>query len=141
MDEALAVRRHQRRAHLCSDPRQLLGRQGTPRQTGGERLALEKLGDRVGDAVLTSKVEDRQDVRVRERCDRPRLSLEARERVGIRCDSLGKHLDRDIAPELRIARAIDLSHSAHTEERKNLVGAEAGAGGECHWMAAPGILV
>ena len=50
-----------------------------------ERLAGEQLHDRVGNAaVIRPEIEDRENVRVRERGDRFRLPLEAREHVRIR---------------------------------------------------------
>ncbi len=57
-----------------------------------QRLAFQKLHDGVGDAVLVAEVVDREDVRMRERRDRLRLSLEPRERLGIRRDARGSTL-------------------------------------------------
>ena len=45
--------------------------------------------------------------------------------VGLRQD-----LDRDFPPQPRVARAVDLPHSADAEQRSNLVRAEAGSGRE-----------
>ena len=101
-----------------------------------QRLAFEKLHDGVGDPVLVSEVEDREDVLVRQRRDRLRLPLETGERVGIRGDGLGKNLDRDVPIELRVPRPVHLTHPARAEGRKDLVGAQAGAGRECHRNAA-----
>jgi hypothetical protein len=39
-----------------------------PFELGAERLALQKLGDSVGDATVHPEIEDREDVRVGERC-------------------------------------------------------------------------
>ena len=68
--------------------------------------------------------------------DRLRLALEPRERVGIGRDGLRQHLDRDVAIQLPVARAVDLPHSARAQRREDLVGAEAGAGGERHGFRA-----
>ena len=67
---------------------------------------------------------------MRERRDRLRLALEAGQRVGIGGDGLREDLDRDVAVELRVPRAVDLSHPARAQRREDLVGAEAGAGDE-----------
>ena len=79
---------------------------------------------------MRAEVEDREDVRVRERGDGLGLALEARERVGVRGQLRGKDLDRDVAVELRVARAVDLAHAPGAERREDLVGAEACSGGK-----------
>jgi hypothetical protein len=45
---------------------------------------------------------------------------------------IGQHLQRDIASEPRVARAVYLAHSTHTEGGEDLVCAEVSAGGEGH---------
>ena len=67
---------------------------------------------------------------MRQRRDRFRLALEAGQRVGIGSHGLREDLDRDVAVELRVPRAIDLAHPPRAERREDLVGAEAGAGDE-----------
>ena len=58
-----------------------------------------------------------------------RFALEPREPIGVGGERLGQDLDRDVAIQLRVARAIDLAHAAGAEGRQDLVRAEAGAGG------------
>ena len=53
------------------------------------------------------------------------------ERVGV-VEVLRQHLDRDVALEPRVARAVDLAHAARAERRQDLVRAEALAGSEGH---------
>ena len=55
----------------------------------------------------------------------PRLLLEAAQALGIGREDGGQHLDRDVAPEPRVARAVDLAHPARAERDEDLVGAEA----------------
>ena len=43
-----------------------------------------------------------------------------------------QHLDGDVAPEPRVARAVDLAHPARPERRRDLVRPEAGPGREGH---------
>ena len=43
-----------------------------------------------------------------------------------------QHLDRDVAPEPRVAGAIDLAHPARAERRQDLVGTEFRPGRERH---------
>jgi len=52
------------------------------------------------------------------------LTLEAREAVGIGCELVGEHLDRNVAIELRITRPIHLAHAARTERFDDFEGAE-----------------
>ena len=59
-----------------------------------------------------------------------RFALEAGEPIGIGREHVRQDLDRDIAPELRIARAIDLAHAAGPDQGGDFIRAEAGAGRE-----------
>ena len=52
---------------------------------------------------------------------------------GIVRDRAGQSLERDLAMQAKIPGAVDLTHAAGAERRDDLVGAEAGAGGEGHW--------
>ena len=61
-----------------------------------------------------------------------RFPLEAREPVGVVREGLGQDLDRDVAVQLRIARAIDLPHAPFADQRGDLVDAEACTGSESH---------
>ena len=72
----------------------------------------------------------RADVRMIQRGQRLRFALEAREPLGIGDEQLGQDLDRDVAIELRVARAIHLAHAAGAERGEDLVGAEARAEGK-----------
>ena len=57
------------------------------------------------------------------------FALKPREPLGVGGERLGQDLDRDVAIQLRVARAIDLAHAAGAERGQDLVRAEAGAGG------------
>jgi hypothetical protein len=69
----------------------------------------------------------RQDVEVLQRPQRARLQLEAADQILVEAR---KHLDRHVAPEARIVRAVDLRHAAPSERRADLVRSELGAGVE-----------
>jgi hypothetical protein len=75
---------------------------------------------------------DVRDVRVVERRQHLRLSVESVEPLGIRREQLRQHLDRDVAIQPRIARAIDLAHAAGAEGGNDLVRTEAAAGTQRH---------
>jgi hypothetical protein len=57
--------------------------------------------------------------------NRLRLALESGNTLMVRDERVGQDLDRDSAPELRIASAIHLAHAAFTEQHEDFVGAEA----------------
>ena len=50
------------------------------------------------------------------------------------CDatSARQHLERHVAPEPGVARAVHLAHSARAQRGYDLVGAEARPGSQCH---------
>src|SRR6516225_21742 len=58
---------------------------------------------------------NRRDIRMIERRQYLRLALETRHAVGIRGESVGQQFDRDLAPELRVGGAPDLTHAALAE--------------------------
>ena len=72
----------------------------------------------------------RGDVRMIQRRERLRFALEARQAIGIVRERIGQNLDRDLATERRVRRAIDLAHPAFADRRDDFVDAEAGAGSE-----------
>ena len=53
-----------------------------------------------------------------------RFSSEPRQTLGIEREGVGKHLQRDVAAEIRIAGAVDLAHAACTEQGQHLVRAK-----------------
>ncbi len=115
VDDPLLVRRRETLRDLQRVVQGLLLRNGTRIELPAQRLAFQQLHDGVGDAVLVAEVENRQDVRMRERRDGLRFALETRERVGVRGDGLGKDLDRDIPVELPVPRPVNLAHPARAE--------------------------
>ena len=50
----------------------------------------------------------------------------------MRCDCARQDLDRDGAIQARVARLVDLAHSAGADWREDLVRAEASSGGQRH---------
>ena len=61
-----------------------------------------------------------------------RLAREPCAALGVRRERGGQDLDRDVALQLRIARAIDFAHSACAKGREDFIWSEAGAGREGH---------
>ena len=97
-----------------------------------ERLALEELADGEPEAALVADVEEREDVGMREGGDGLRLGREARERLGVAGQLLGQDLDRDLAVQPRVPRAVDLAHAAGAERGDDLVRAEPGSCRKTH---------
>ena len=73
------------------------------------------------------------DVRMVQRRQRLGFALEARQPLGVVGEGLGQDLDRDVATQLGVGRAIDLAHAAGAEGGDNFIRAEAGAGCEGQW--------
>ena len=61
-----------------------------------------------------------------------RFSPEPREPIRIERKGVGQDFQRDVAIELRIARAIHLAHAAGAERGQNFIGTEVRAGSERH---------
>ena len=67
-------------------------------------------------------------MRVIERRQDLRLALETRDPIGLQREELRKDLQRDVAIEVRVTRAIDLAHPARAQRHGDLVDTEADAG-------------
>ena len=140
VDDALLVGGGEAPGNLDRVVDRLLRREGPRLEFLAQRFAFQKLHDGIGDAVLRPEVEDREDVRMRERRDRLRLALEPGQRLGIGRDGERQDLDRHVPVELLIPSPVHLSHAARADRRKDFVGAEARTGRECHGMAVPSTL-
>src|SRR5688572_28968936 len=71
-------------------------------------------------------------MRVIERGHAARLALETRPRGRVGRQVPGEDLDRDLAAQPRVLRAIDLTHATGAERRGDFVGSEAGSGCQRH---------
>ncbi len=67
---------------------------------------------------------DLRDVGMVERGEQARFTFESSQTFTVGDERLRKDLDRDLAAESRIAGAIDLAHSARTQQRFDLVHAQ-----------------
>ena len=64
-----------------------------------------------------------------------RLALEAGAPLAIQRVNLRQQLDGDVSAELRIAGAVDLTHTARTEQLDDLIGADPRAHRRLHGTA------
>jgi len=104
---ALGTRSRFLRNYEITDTRQ---RSALPRI--GEGRAFEELGDDERSAVVHADVVHGDDVGMVERRRRARLLLEVAPALGVGAEPFGEHLHGDLALELRIARAVDVTHRA-----------------------------
>jgi hypothetical protein len=63
-----------------------------------------------------------------------RLTLEARQSIGVVGEEIGQDFQRDVAIEPHIARAIHVAHAARANQGRCLVGAESGARRKRHLL-------
>jgi len=132
VDDPLVVRRRQRLGDLGPVLHGLADRQAPVIQALAERLPLQQLADDVGGALVVADVVDGEDARVAEAAGRARLVGETAEPVGVGVEVGRQDLQGDVASQAIVAHAVDLAHTAGAERTDDLVGTDAGAGGERH---------
>jgi hypothetical protein len=109
VNDAPLVRRHQGVDQRDRQFEHARRREPAGRDVVRERPPLDQLHGQEAHAVRVLDRVERDDVRVVERGDRPRLALEAGEAVGAGREVGGQHLDRDLAAQAGVARAVDLA--------------------------------
>src|SRR5207245_9845205 len=77
-----------------------------PVEAIGQGYALDQLHDDEGDSVVVAVIEDLEDVRMPEACDRPCLLLKALAVRRIVGEELVPHLDCDVAIVRRMVRTM-----------------------------------
>ena len=122
MDDAVPVRDSERFRDLSRQLERVLDGH---RAAG--RDAVEILHHQEVDAVLATEVMERTDVRMIQRRDRTRFTLEA-----LACERIAGHfrrqdLDRDRAIEPGVARFVDFPHPAGSDARPEQIRADTGA--------------
>ena len=124
------VRRFQRLGNLVRNRPGLVQPQRAAPQTLGEILPVDQLHDERAAGEGRLQPVNPGDVGVIERCEHLCLALEPGQPIGIAREVIGQDLDRDLAVEPHVARAVDLAHAAGAERSEDLVRAEASVGGE-----------
>ena len=113
VDEAPRVGRGERPGDGRADARDLARRQrAAPAQDGREVLAVDQLHDDVRAARVLAVVVDGDDVRVAERRRRLGLLPEARRELRVAQVLGAQELERDVATEPGVVRAVDRRHPA-----------------------------
>ena len=116
---------------ICRRDRQrLVDRNRPARDALRQVLALDQLHHQRAHATALLEAVNVRDVRMVERGERLRFAREPRQPIRIAGERIGQDLQRDVAIELRVARAIDLAHAPGADDGEDLVRAEACAGSE-----------
>jgi hypothetical protein len=132
MDDAVRVRAFKGVAHLPRDRKNFVRRQGTAPETLGEVFALDEFhGERDTSGLLFEPI-DLSDVRMIQRGQRSRLSLESCEAFGILREFFGKQLQRDVTVKPGIASAVHLAHPAGANQTGDTIGSQCVARRELH---------
>ena len=114
--------RRQTVGDLRGHPEGLIEPERPPLEPCGKRLAVEQFHDEVVGVAFAADVVQGADVRMIERRDRARLALEPVAHLGVVGEMRREDLHRDVAPEPRVLRPVDLAHAAGTERADDLVG-------------------
>ena len=130
--DAVPVRLIESVGDLNRKPQRLLNGQGPAREQLGERLALQVFHDEKVDSVLAADVIERADVGVIQTGDSPGLPLEPQLPLRVLRPVARQYLEGNAAPQARVGRAINLSHSARPEGLGDLVRTQPRSGNERH---------
>jgi hypothetical protein len=104
----------------------------TLRQPLAKRDAFEQLGHDVRGVPVAPHVVQREDVGMRQGSDGASFALEPRQRLRVAGQIGREELDRDVAPETRVACAKYLAHAPTAERRDEFVRAEPDSGTGLH---------
>jgi len=144
MDDALCMRGFHGRDNLARYRQCLFQRQRALRESIRQRGSVDQLHDQSRARRLPRarrrlfEAINGGDVRVIERRENLRLAAEAGDAVRRECEGGRKNLQRNVATELRVARLIDLAHSAGADGARYFVRTDASAGRERHGRESVG---
>ena len=124
MDNPLAVGLFERLCDLQSERKALSKGKRPLFEAFGERRAVDELHDERLDAAALFEAEDRGDVGMVELGEELGFALEPRQALLVRGEFGRQDLDRDLAVEPGVGRAVDLPHPALAQLGGDLVGAE-----------------
>jgi hypothetical protein len=119
--DAVLVGFLERLGNLAGNRQRVLERDPPAGQPLLQRFALDQLQHQERLTVGLLQPVDRGDVRVVERGEELGLAPEPGETLRIARHLGGKHLEGDVAAELRVLRAVDLAHPPRAERGHDLV--------------------
>ena len=132
MDDALRMRGREAFGDLLEDREGFADVKTSARQPLFERLAFDELHDQKEPSIRFLEAVERRDIRMIERRDDLSLALETFPPLRVSRESFGQDFDGDLTLQLAVASAIDLTHTAHSDGRKDLVVPQATAYFEHH---------
>ena len=132
MDDPLLVRRFECVGDLPRDGQGFVEWDWPARDALRQILALDQFHDERTDTARFFEAMDVRDVRVIQRRQRLRFARKPGQAIGIAGKGVRKDLQRDVAIQFRVARAIDFAHATRADRRGDFIDAETGAGGKCH---------
>ena len=115
MDDAGIVRGFERQGDLMREEQRLVGRNRALGDAIGERGSFDQFQHEGRLAILLLEAVDGRDVRVVQRRQDLGFPLESREACDISRERRRQDLDRHVAFQLAVARAVDLAHSAFAD--------------------------
>ena len=128
MNDRLLVRCLQTLRHLDAHANRFFERNRTGGDPLGEGRPFDQLQHQRPNPVRLLETVDRGDVRMVERGEDAGLPLEALHSLFIAGEGFGQDLDGHLALQLRIVRAVHLTHPARAQGREQLVGPHPGSG-------------
>ena len=130
MDDALLVRRLERLCDLLRDRQRVVERNRAARDPLRQIVTLDEFHDERTHPAGFFEAVDVRDVRVVQGCEGLGFAREPSKPVRIVRKRVREDLERDIAIQPGIARAIDLSHAPFADRRGDFVDAETSTGRE-----------
>ena len=124
MNDALLVRRIEPSGNLSRETKRLVHGNQTPRDAFLKRLAFDELHHETLLIIMFLEPVERGDAGVIQLGEKSCLALETLHPLFVLRELFGKDFDRDFAPELRVASAVDLTHPALPDGRDDLVSTE-----------------
>ena len=123
MDDSFFVRGIDRIGDLPRNGQSVTDRQRTSYQPIRERRAFYQFKDQGQIAVTLFHSVDRADVRMIQCGQQAGFTFKPRESLRVEREKFVQDFDRDVAPQLRIAGAINFPHPARAKPREQTVGA------------------
>ena len=121
MNDATVLRRLQRFGNLPGDVQGLTDRDRPAFKPIGQRVAFDEFKHEGANAVDVLHAVNCANVWVIQRRQQPRFALEAGTPVGIGAETSRKNFDRDLTPELPVARPVHLAHATRAKRREHFV--------------------
>ena len=141
MDDATLVRCRERVGDLDGVTESLIHRQLAAREALSQGLAVQIFHHQEPSSALVPNIENRADVRVRERSNRSGLAVKAMLGIWLASEVREENLDRYDAVQACIARFIHLAHPPGTDRGQDLIRTKSRARREdhrgCDYTAAP----